>query len=123
MNSEKCSYGSIPSCVYGTQVLRRGHRFARGLGARRLFKDLLWTYECDLFRPPSYPADEAGLKFETHVQYLCRHSHAIEVEVYRRMHDRQGLDIPRLLSNCSINLFPDDSKLDERFAKCPGILL
>ncbi|KAF1962645.1 hypothetical protein CC80DRAFT_521704 [Byssothecium circinans] len=59
---------------------------------------------------------------EAFLQYSCRKFYNVEAEVYDRLYDVQGKDVPRFFARLSMDP-PSNSTLDGEYLGIPGILL
>ncbi|KAK2777462.1 hypothetical protein FQN53_002235 [Emmonsiellopsis sp. PD_33] len=60
---------------------------------------------------------------EAYVQHFCLKFYNSETEVYRRLHQVQGIDIPRLFAKVCMPSHSNRSVAEEELISCPGVLL
>ncbi|KAF1814052.1 hypothetical protein P152DRAFT_481210 [Eremomyces bilateralis CBS 781.70] len=78
--------------------------------------------ETDYKWTPSAQKDWNGAHLEAYLQYCCRNYYMTETQVYDRLPDLQGEDIPRLIARVLIRR-PSSAGLIDKYLDCPGILL
>ncbi|PVI02956.1 hypothetical protein DM02DRAFT_699754 [Periconia macrospinosa] len=108
------------ACPWDPNLEQEYQEFVDGGGASNFFK--LCSYK--LCSDEDWAVKERNnwtrAQHEAFLQYSCRESYRTEAEVYDRLYDIQGKDVPQLFARLSM---PHSSNLSNEYIGPPGLLL